>query len=513
MNKLRIVFLVGIIIVVGIFNSVLAAYGQGTSLWTPAQPIPLYVDAYPPILVADQNRTVHAFNSEAQDDGKVTIYYRQWNIDKGWSLPADVLLTFPSASDALQAVELDPAGKFHVVYYNGDQFGGDIMYSRAWASDAGRSQAWSEPIEIGTEASPLISAALSQFGDNHLSLVYSGDADGVALYETHSDDGGDTWTKPIRITPVNAEGMWPVHIQTAFDEQGVLHVVWGVVGESGIGQKVYYTNRGVDGMTWRNAYLLAAAEGNDYGADWPSIIYYKDQLIAMYMDGTIPNGVPPTRWMRLSKDGGKTWSVPVRPFPQVGENGRAVLLIDSNNTLHIILANRVGDPAVGGIWHGVWIGDQWGELELITPPSSAAAINSGSYAEANQGSRPNAVILQGNTLLAAWWHDIPGARVVPPAGYSYTRINSPELPIVPLPEVTLTPTTSAVPMIVPMVTPTTVSITSGVAPVSTVEFGNNENNSRPISVASILFLGLFPALVLTVVVLSAYRIHNRTNRS
>jgi hypothetical protein len=197
----------------------------------------------------------------------------------------------------------------------------------------------------------------------------------------------------------------------------------------------------------------------------------------------------------------------------VGENGRAVLLVDSSNTLHIILANRVGEPAVGGIWHGVWIGDQWGELELITPPTAAAAINSGSYAEANQGSRPNAVILQGNILLAAWWHDIPGARVVPPAGYSYSRINSPELPIVPLPEVTLTPTTSAVPMMMPAVTPTMASSEPSVPPVSIVEFSNSENTAKPISAGSILFLGLIPALVLTIVVLSAYRIHNRTNRS
>lgn len=508
MTQLRILFILVIIIFVLVFGSVFAAYAQGTSPWAIAQTIPLYTDAYPPILVADQNRIVHAFNSEVQYDGQLSIFYRQWNVDKGWSVPVDILLIYPSASEALQDVKLDPTGIFHIVFYKGDQERGDIMYSRAAAPDAGKSQAWSEPIEVGTASTTIFSAALAQFGDNHLTLVYSGNANGVGLYETHSDDGGDTWTKPIGISPVYPDGIWPYHIQIMFDEEGALHVVWGVVGVSGIGQKVYYTSRGADSITWRNPFLLAAIEGDDYGADWPSIIFYQDTLIAMYMDGTIPNGVPPTRWMRLSKDGGETWSLPVQPFPLVGENGRAVLLIDSANNLHIILSNRTADPSpIGGIWHGVWNGDQWGELDLVTPRSATAAVNSGSYATVPGASRPNAVIVQGNVLLSAWWHDIPGGLILPPAGYSYTRINSPELPIVPLPEATLTPKSTADPMIMQAVTPT-----SSLLPRSTLEADFGGTQPPSISASGVIFIGVIPVLIMTAV-LVVHRLRRRSNRS
>jgi hypothetical protein len=509
--KLRILFIL-ITIFGTVCSSFLAVYAQGTSPSSTAQAIPLYTDAFPPILVADQNRTVHAFNSETQSDEQVAIFYRQWNIDRGWSLPVDILLTFPSASDALKDVLLDSAGIFHMVYYNGDQFGGDIMYTRAMASDADRSQAWSEPIEIGIASTPLSSADLAQFGDDHLSLVYSGAEAGVALYETHSDDGGQTWTKPIRITPAYADGVWPYHIQTMFDNQGVLHVTWGIVGVSGIGEKVYYTSS-ESGTTWRNPYLLAAAEGKDYGADWPSIIEYEDQLIVMYMDGTIPEGVPPTRWMRQSYDGGKTWSNPVRPFPQVGENGKAVLLVDSNNTLHIILANRVGEPAIGGLWHGIWIGNQWGELELVTPRSAAAAISSGSYATVVGASRPNAVIVQGNVLLSTWWHDIPGARVVPPAGYSYMSLYSPELPIVPLPQNALAPTSAADPIVVATITSTISPSTTSPPPISLAESGISESSPQSIDATGVIFIGLVPVLILTAIVVGANRLRSLGKRS
>jgi len=507
MNKLRVLLIFWHLLIAFACTRVLSAHAQGTSPWSPAQAIPLYTDIYPPLLVADQNRTVHAFNSESLDEAQVSIIYRQWNADKGWSVPVDILLTSPSTRDALQDVVLDSAGRFHMVFYNGlvNEFG-NIMYTRAWASEAGKSQAWSEPVEVATDSASLVSADLALLGDNHITLVYSGDQNGVGIYETHSDDSGDTWTKPVRITPVYNAGIWPIHIQIMFDDQGDLHVVWGVVDESGVGQRVYYTRREADGVTWRTPYLLAAAEGNDYGADWPSIIEHKDQLIVMYMDGTIPNGIPPTRWMRTSQDDGKTWSSPVQPFLQVGEHGTAVLLVDSFDVLHIILANRVGDPPIGGIWHGVWIGDQWGELSLINARSAQAAIDSGSYAEIAAASRPNAVIVQGNVLLSAWWHNI---RNPPPAGYSFTRINSPELPIVPLPKPSATPTPTPETMTVQAtVSPDFVVSITPVSPVTVAGSGDGPNTTQSIGVPGILLIGLFPALLLTIIVVGTHRLRS-----
>jgi hypothetical protein len=503
MRKYQIWLLFAIVPVI-LYSSV-TVQAQGTSPWAPSQLIPLYTEIYPPILVADQNRTVHAFNSELQADEKMAIFYRRWNIDQGWTTPVDIQLVYPSSRDALQGVVLDPAGRFHMAYFSGVlEARGNILYTRAWASQADQSQAWEAPSDIGMNAGPLLSADLALFGDNHLALVYSGKEDGVGLYETHSDDGGDTWTEPVRITPPYEEGLLPVHIQMEFDEEGRLHVVWGVVDESGVGQRVYYTRREVDEVTWRNPYLLAAAEGNDYGADWPSIIDYQGQLIVLYMDGTIPNGVPPTRWMRISKDSGNTWSAPVQPFPQVGENGIAVLLVDSNGMLHTVLANRIEDPPAAGAWHGIWIGDQWSDLELITSRSAIGSSSSGADTDAFAASRPNAVIVQGNVLLSAWWHDM---RNPPVAGYSYARINGPEYPIIPLPEVTPTST----PLPPPTVSVATVTPTVYLPPPGSS--GGSPDQPLALSITTSLIIGIMPVLLLVAIVVGFQRIRSpRTHR-
>ena len=481
--------------------SAFSVWSQGNSPWEPAQVIPLYTDIYPPIMVPDQNRTAHAFNSESQADDSIVIYYRKWSLDQGWTTPVDILLINPSRRDALQDVLLDPLGRFHMVYFSGVlEQQGNLLYTRAWASEADQSQTWADPVEIGINVGPLLSADLAWSGDNYLTLVFSGKENGVGLYEVHSEDGGDTWTEPVRITPPYEEGIWPFHIQIEFDDEGRLHVVWGMVDSSGIGKKVYYTRREADGVTWRNPYLLAAAEGNDYGADWPSIINYHDQLIVLYMDGTIPNGIPPTRWMRISEDNGSTWSKPIQPFLQVGENGTAVLLVDSSDNLHTLFANRVGEPPISGMWHANWIGDQWGEPELITARSEQAAAYSGSYADGGSASRPNAVVVQGNVILSAWWHDM---RNQPPAAYSSTRINGPEYPIVPLPEVVPTPTPSPIPAIIETnATPTAI-------PSFTGSSGSSDDRPAALSVTTTLFLGLIPVLILVVIVVGVQRFRIR----
>ena len=504
MRKLQFLSLFAILTIVTFdFTGLGVVRAQGTSPWAPAQHIPLYTDIYPPIMVSDQNRTVHAFNSESQEDEKTAIFYRRWSIDQGWTTPIDIQLVYPSSRDALQGVVLDPMGRFHMVFFSGlIEYGGDILYTRAWASQADQSQAWEEPFEIGTNVGPLLSADLAWFGENSLTLVYSGKDDGVGLYEVHSDDGGDTWTEPVLFTPPYEEGMYPLHIQLEYDDEGRLHVVWGMVDSSGIGKRVYYTRREADGLTWRKPYLLAAAEGNDYGADWPSIINYQGQLIAMYMDGTIPNGVPPTRWMRISRDSGNTWSTPVQPFPQVGENGIAVLLIDSSDNLHIVFANRVGEPPIGGIWYAEWIGDQWGEPELVTGRSQQMAP-SGSYTTGSAASRPNAVIVQGNEILSAWWHDM---RNPPAVGYSYTHINGPEYPIVPLPEVTPALTSTPVPTLASAtVTPTLVS--------SGIEIADySADKPLALSTTATLMFGVMPVLLLVVLVIGVQLFRSQSTR-
>lgn len=498
--------IINILLLLLVTNS--SAFAQEIIPWVAAQIIPLYTDIYPPILVADSDRIVHAFNSENLDDDRTAIFYRKWSLDQGWTAPIDIILPTPSIRFALQGVSLDESGKFHMIYYIGSEEQGDMVYSWAWATEANRTQSWSKPIEIGLDAGPIIDASLIGDGKGRLDVVYAGQRDAVGIYAVHSEDGGSTWSEPKTVALNSESDSWPIHIYLEYDDEDRLHVTWGMVDDSGIGQKVYYIRRETDGITWSKPYLIAAREGNDYGADWPSIINHQGQLILMYMDGTIPQGIPPTRWMRTSRDGGKTWTSPVQPFPLVGENGSAVLLEDSNDTLHIIVANRVGEPAVGGVWHAVWLGNQWGEAELITARSQELAEFSGSYSAVSNASRPNGVVSQGNVILSTWWHDM---RDQPPSGYSYTRLNAPELPLVPLPVVNVTPTLSPDPTAT-VVTATQVLSTPIVTPVLIDNQLNPISSPERMTNPSILILiGIIPAVLFTFVAMGI-RFYKRSER-
>lgn len=460
---------------------------QGTGRWAPAKPIPLYYDEYPPIMVVDKNQTIHAFNSITIELGVFAIYYRTWKPGLGWSPPNDILLPEPSGS--VQGVLLDGDGKFHLIFYLGEEEQGTIQYTTAWASQASIAQAWSAPVEIAANAGPLDNAVIAGDARGTIYVVFVGQQDGIGIYEVHSTDGGKSWSQSTAVQVVREQERYPTHINLRLDRSGNVHVVWAVLEGIGLGNKVYYSRRNIESGEWSRPFLLAAREGNDYAADWPAIIEYEDEMIVLYMDGTIPNGVPPTQWMRRSFDGGETWSVPIRPFPHVGEYGASQMVIDSAGVLHIVMAGRVGQPEVGGMWHGVWLGDRWGELELFTPRSAAEARSVGSYAKAAGASIPRAVISQGNVLLATWWHNDPDLL---PAGYSYLFLDTPQLPLetLPVPDFTPTPTSTQTPD--PTLFVSTPSITSTPA-------AQNTNDSSSDSFANpgvALLYGLFPVIMI-----------------
>lgn len=440
------IFLLLILAFLAAFEPIIAQGGGG---WAPANPIPFYENYFPPYLLADSNRTVHAFNEDPINNrGDKGIFYRKWTLDNGWTPPIDVILPNPTIGSPLQGVTLDKAGIFHIVFYGGSIEGGDIYYVWAPATIADRATSWSDPVIIGEEALPLPSAELIGDGRETLFLIFDGVKDGLGIYEVNSFDSGATWSKQTTIYIENRKDLFIDHINLLLDNAGTLHAVWSILNSRGLGEEVWYAHREATSGGWSTPYRLAAKEGNDYAADWASLTKYEDEIFAIYMDGSKPNGVPPTLWMRRSSDNGATWGPPDRPFPHVGEYGSPVLLTDSSGTLHLIMASRVGEPAVGGMWHSTWLGNSWSEPELITARTSQEALASGAYLDGGGASRPIGVIVQGNVLLATWWHNNPEP---PPAAFSYKILNSPESPVVQLPQpmttpvqaITTTPTISA----------------------------------------------------------------------
>ncbi|GAG99578.1 unnamed protein product, partial [marine sediment metagenome] len=84
-----------------------------------------------------------------------------------------------------------------------------------------------------------------------------------------------------------------------------------------------------------------------------------------------------------------------------------------------------GNRQPHGMWHSVWEGGYW---------SRPIAIAIGEVSADWDPNFAHAVLSQGNVLLVTWMND--WGNMKPPSGatwYSYTVLDSPELPVVPLP--------------------------------------------------------------------------------
>ena len=413
-NIFRIFFTLGFFffLILNFYTPSLADQGPG---WSPPLRIPGFSEeAKTPILIADQNRTVHAFVSDwvGDENPQLGIYYTQWNQEFGWTSPVDILL--PSRGQArLKGAFLDQKGIIHLVFFGGDEGGAQIYYTRAPVSEAGNVRSWAKPVIVGEKALIPDEAAIGGDRNGNLFIIFAGRISGHGLYAIYSNDGGDNWSLPEPIFLTNSQESWPSSLYTYVDQYGGGYAVWGIAGKSGNSLAVYFSKQNPDRMTWSEPLLLAQAIGSVAGT--PSIIKYKDELFIIYHNDN-------TLRMRRSEDDGVTWTPAVRLFPHVGSNGPASMVIDSSNTMDMFFGQRVGPhPATHGMWHSTWVGGSW------TYPEG---IDTGLKSDAFDPSVAHAVVSQGNSILAAWMHD-PGSKNG--IWYSYNNLDSPQLPLKPLP--------------------------------------------------------------------------------
>jgi hypothetical protein len=390
--------------------------------WSVPQKIPLYYhDMSPPILIADQNRIVHAFSSQwiVNDDNNPfrAVVYNQWSLDQGWTVPTDIILSPDNKEARLTDAYLDKNGIFHVIFFGGDNTGADIYYSNAPLAYAENARAWSVPILIGEDAGDPEGAVFVEDEQGTLHVIYNGRQLGNGLYTVKSTDGGKNWSGPITIFFNLTDEPNTAQLQAFQGTSGKLHVVWGVYNAAGQGRGIYYSSS-EDGSGWSSPILLADAE-EGLGTEKPTIIEYNQKLFVLYI-------LTPKITMRLSKDDGKSWDNPLIIFPRhIGVNGELSMVIDSNHELHLFFGQRIpGGPDIHGMWHSRFINNRWIEPEsLIKGPR--VVDRSG-----DKGFDPNfarAVVSQGNVILVTWRTD-PGAGANG-IWYSYKKIAAPELPI------------------------------------------------------------------------------------
>ena len=169
-----------------VVNSLPVAAQASIIRWSPQQRIPGYFDrTLPPYLIADQNRTVHAFTSQKYGDGadsQVIIVYNRWTMAQGWTKPVDILIS-PVYEARIMGVLLDQSGIMHLLFFGGNDNGATIYYAKAAAVNAGQAPAWSTPVPIGDNAITPSIAALAGDNKGHLVVVYNGNqGEGNSLY-------------------------------------------------------------------------------------------------------------------------------------------------------------------------------------------------------------------------------------------------------------------------------------------------------------------------------------------
>ena len=392
-----------IVLLVGVFSH--PVFAQYNSNWAPQQRIPGYDNlTWPPILISDQNRMVHAFShqwlNKSESNDVRAIVYNRWIHGQGWSRPVDILFS-PLKNDArLLDARLDEKGIVHIIFWGGDNTGANIYYSHAPIIDAGNAIVWSSPILVAENAQDPENGALYTEDQNTLVILFAGRSQGNGLYSISSLDGGASWSKPMPLYNTHTINLLINNLKIFTGASGWTHAIWNEITPEGQGRGIYYSKKQINDSKWSRPVNLASAEAG-YGTNTPAIIEYHDFVLAFYNLGGII-------WQR-SNDGEQDWTPPIQLFTRhVGVNGSLSLAVDSNDDLHLLFGQRIaGSPDIHGIWHSILLNtNNWSEPEAVV---SGPVVVDQTGDKAFDPYEARAVVSQGNVLLVTWRSD-PGLK-------------------------------------------------------------------------------------------------------
>lgn len=500
--------LVCLLVIAG--TSDFSVQAQPVRQWLADQKVPGYLDdTFTPLLIVDQNRTVHAFASQWINDGgrRQGIVYRRWSLAGGWTRPVDVLLA-SSGNAVLLGASLDASGTFHVIFANGEERKAVIYYASAPADLADSVFGWSNPEVIGTGVSGVNSAAISGDGKGNLVVIYSGNSDGNGVYVLHSADSGQTWSDVVPLFLTQDAELLPYSLRLFPDPSGQIRAAWNIVTILGVDEQLYFASYDIATASWTRAMELDQRINlpDYFGPSFPAIVDNGHEIVIMYNGGNPFPGLPvklgrPMQRVTISTNGGQTWNDPVVPFPfHVGRSGEHAMTLDGAGNPHALFVQRIENEIngeysiIGGIWHSVFENSSWSNPDRFVTTYAPHDVRS--------------VVVQGNVLLVVWRQD-PGEGQHG-IWYSYSILDVPESPVVPLP--TVDPgslpaaTRSAMPTAAVLQDPGTGALDAAATPTLGLSAQQRErltSNSNP---ALPFVIGLVPAIVVLIIIVLIYRV-------
>ena len=406
----------------------------GASSWSPDEKVPGYLDdTFTPFLLADRNRTVHAFVSQwVENDGRnLAIVYRQWTLAGGWTRPVDIILSPTGGNANFLGAFLDASDILHVIFSVTKSNSTTIYYSFAPAINADWSLAWSSPMPIGWDAQGLNSAAIVGDDQGNLVVIYGGNRDGNGVYFIHSKDSGRNWSGPLPVFLTYDTLLSAFSLRLTVSPDQKINAAWNVVTNLGIDEALYFASFDTENSKWETPIELERRIDlpEYFGPSFPAIVDNGRELVVIYNSGNPFTGRPvgagrPIQRSRISLDGGETWNEPLNPFPfHVGRSGEHTVALDGNGTPHTLFVQRIESSddegnykIIGGIWHSALQNGGWTNPDRFVTLLAPHDVRS--------------VVVQGNVLLAVWRQDPGlGAKGV---WYSYSILDVPEKPVTPL---------------------------------------------------------------------------------
>lgn len=278
-----------------------------------------------PVLVADQSGLVHLFWSPFST-GTQTLFYAQWD-GNAWSEPLDIYndtqILGPSAV-------VDSQGIIHLVWSDGNT----VYYSQAEAADALSANNWSEPMALtyGFQHSQiLLDPSEESSRKDRLYLVYPRLASSGPAMIT-SNDGGYTWSQEMPISLTNSASTGADYVNAAISPDGTVHVVWTEyrLPQGWPPTGLYYSHSNDGGETWSRPLQLAGENYNQI-----NVAVFGDNVVHAAWNGIAGTGGRYHRWSQDGGETWSNPLTVVSPGLG-GSEGPPQLGIDSLGTLHLI---------------------------------------------------------------------------------------------------------------------------------------------------------------------------------
>ncbi len=427
-----------------------------------------------PVVAADYAGRVHVIWGEnlsgetrANPD---TAFYTVLS-DGVWSEPVDVIAVASGSYLYPTVLTVDRFGRLVFVFTRN----GGLSVSIAPVEDAGTARGWTTVDLETTSRVNSASLTVDQSGAYHLVYVRN---EREVVY-TRSEDGGMNWLPPATVASVELRTQAVIGPHVAVDNNGGIFVTWTLSAEENgwfpVG--VRFARSLDNGTQWEAAQEMA----NGLGLGSSVLLFAEPDTLHLYWNGSAGTR---GRYHRYSLDRGATWSSTITAMSTEygGFAGPAHLLLDSTNTLHVLVAGA--DAVRNSIWHSTWTGSSW-----TTPLRISGDLpdSQGAYAAIGLGH-----------VISVVWNELQGGEV----WYTSFDTGSPTLAPdrLPLPtqatSVTVLPTATA-----PTPYPTEVAALE--TPLSASHAQDLPTSAGTSSPTTAVLVGIIPAAVLVTAVILA----------